>query len=430
MRTGRVFYGWYIVIGGMIVALLQGAFYVYGFSVFYVPLVQSLGSSRAALGGVIGLSRLEGGLIAPVAGWLIDQYGPRRLMFFGLGVMGLGFFVFSQINALWQLYAIFLVMSLGASLGSSRPVTVAVANWFIRRRGLATGLLYAGFGLGGSFSFALAWCIDQFGWQTSAMIGGVLFIVIGYPVAFMMRHRPEDMGLLPDGDTIDESANDGMIESGTVSESSTSVINEVEMTPRQAMSTLAFWMLALAYAAWASVVTVVTVYQIPFLQEEVGVSLTTAAGVASFFPFLSIIGRVGFGITADKVNVRYILPVLFLGQAVGLSLLAMLPSISWAPLYLVVFSLSYGGSIPLRTVIVANFYGRKNFGTISGLLQFVDLPGTALAPFFVGWVFDSVGSYRPGFFIIAAMTLIGAFALIFARAPKITSQHTARDFDG
>ena len=141
-----------------------------------------------------------------------------------------------------------------------------------------------------------------------------------------------------------------------------------------------------------------------------------------YFPFLSIIGRVGFGIAADRINVRYILPVLFVGQAVGLTLLAMLPNISWAPLYLVVFSLSYGGSIPLRTIIVANFYGRKNFGTISGLLQFVDLPGTALAPFFVGWVFDSVGSYRPGFFVIAAMTLIGALALIFARPPKINSE--------
>ncbi|MBI2855598.1 MAG: hypothetical protein HYX93_01990, partial [Chloroflexi bacterium] len=130
MRVPRIFYGWWIVTAGVLLSLLQGSFYLYGFGVLYIPLLRALGTTRAALGGAIGLSRLQGGLIAPLAGWLIDRHGPRRIMFVGLAIMGVGWFAFSMINSLLMLYVIFIVMSAASSLGSTRPITVAVANWF------------------------------------------------------------------------------------------------------------------------------------------------------------------------------------------------------------------------------------------------------------------------------------------------------------
>ncbi|MDP6653147.1 MAG: hypothetical protein QGF90_13755, partial [Gammaproteobacteria bacterium] len=125
----RVFYGWWIVAVGITIAILNGAFYTYGFGVYYVPLLHELGASRAALGGVIGLARLEGGLIAPVAGWLIDRYGPRRLLYFGITTMGLCFILLSRITALWMLYAVFLLIATASSFGGGRPINVAVVNW-------------------------------------------------------------------------------------------------------------------------------------------------------------------------------------------------------------------------------------------------------------------------------------------------------------
>ena len=178
MRRPRMFYGWWIVAAGGVIALLQGGLYVYGFGVFYLPLLAALGSSRAALGGVLGLSQLQGGLIAPLAGWFIDRYGPRLSLFIGLTVMGMGFIALSRITALWMLYALFILMSTASSLGGGRPVLVAVTNWFVRKRGRAMGILQVGFGLGGSLSFALAWLINTFGWRTAAVVAGPVVVVM------------------------------------------------------------------------------------------------------------------------------------------------------------------------------------------------------------------------------------------------------------
>ena len=143
---------------------ITSALFVYGFSAFFIPWRESFGWSRAVLGSVVGLSRLEIGLVAPVAGWIIDRYGPRRVMLLGMGMMGLGFFALSQVNSLLMLYIVFIgFLAPGISLGTDRPVQVAVANWFSRRRGRAMGLLMTGAGLGGSAVFLFALVIDTFG---------------------------------------------------------------------------------------------------------------------------------------------------------------------------------------------------------------------------------------------------------------------------
>ncbi|MBI2856194.1 MAG: hypothetical protein HYX93_05040, partial [Chloroflexi bacterium] len=114
-------------------------------------------------------------------------------------------------------------------------------------------------------------------------------------------------------------------------------------------------------------------------------------------------------------------------QALGLVILVQIHSLAWAPAYLIVLAPSYGGSIPVRTAVVAYFFGRRNFGTISGLLQIVDLPGAVLGPVFVGWVFDSLGTYRPGFLVIAALMALGAAALLLAKRPQLQTQPSARE---
>ncbi len=419
MRKQKIFYGWWIVLAGSSIAVLQSGFYVYGFGVFYVHLLEALGSSRAALGGVIGLARLEGGLISPLSGWLIDRYGPRRFMFLGITVIGIGFIVLSITTQLWTLYVLFLVMSAGASIGGMRGVTVALANWFSRNRGKAMGFYYVGSGLGGSLGFALAWLISTFGWRSAALTAGCIFMALGYPLASLIYHRPEQKGLLPDGVLPERSTSpDDDSENPSYEQQQ----GEPEFSPRQALRTRAFWMLAIGYAGWSSVVTVVTVYQIPYFMEDMGVTFVRAAAIASLVPAVSLVGRLGFGWLSDHIDVRVLLSSLFFFQAVGLAILANIPNAGWAPLYLLIFAPAYGGSLPLRSVIVAHFYGRRNFGTISGLLTFVDLPGTVLGPIFVGAVFDTLGSYRPGFLVIAVWMLVGSVALFTARRPVIEQE--------
>ena len=423
-KAPRVFYGWRIVAAGHVIGILHGWFYFYGGGIFVPLLLKHLGSSTAALGGAFGLSRLQGGLLAPFAGWFIDRYGPRRLLFPGLFIMGLGFLALSRITELWMLYVVLLALSMGASAGGAQPVTVAVANWFIRKRSRAMGFIFAGFGVGGSLGFILAWLIDTLGWQTAAVIAGLAFWVIGFPLALVIRHRPEQMGLLPDGVSPPAAGNPSLaVEHEGESRASKTAQEqeplEQELTPGQAVRTRAFWMLAIAFGVWAPLNAVANIYQVVYLTEELGASLVVAAWAHSAFALLSTPGRVVFGWMGDRVNTRLLLAGMYGLQVIGLLTLSLIPSMAWAPLYLLLLAPAYGGSVPLRTALVARFYGRRNFGTISGMLAFVDLPGTFLGPIFVGLVFDIGGSFRPGFQVIAILLIIGAVAVLLARRPRL-----------
>jgi sugar phosphate permease len=416
----RVFYGWWIVAVGITIAILNGAFYTYGFGVYYVPLLHELGVSRAALGGVIGLARLEGGLIAPIAGWLIDRYGPRRLMYFGITTMGFCFILLSRITSLWMLYAVFLLIATASSFGGGRPISVAVANWFVRKRARALGILLAGIGLGGSAVVVVGWLTETYGWRTAALIAGLGYWIVGLPLVSLVRHRPEQMGLHPDGIPLP-------VPSTTPTTQGSQEPLEVELTPRQALRSRSFWLLAVAYASWSVTVTVVAIYHIPFLIEDMGASAVTAASIASVTLLLSVPGRIIFGWIGDMVNIRVLLAGLLLVQGLGVLTMSLIPSLEWAPLYMILLGPAYGGAAALRQALVAHFYGRRNFGTISGLLQFVDLPGTVMGPIFVGWMVDTFGSYRFGIQSVALFLVLGATALFIARRPQVPLEQSTPD---
>lgn len=416
----RLFYGWWIVAVGIIIAILNGAFYTYGFGVYFVPLLRELGVSRAALGGVLGLSRLEGGLIAPIAGWLIDRYGPRKLLYFGTIGVGFCFILLSRVTSLWMLYVVFVLITTVSSFGGGRPVNVAVANWFIRKRARAMGILIAGIGLGGSAVFIVAWLTETYGWRTASIIAALAFWIIGLPLVSLVYHRPEERGLHPDGIPMPVAAN----AQGTPGSREPL---EVELTPRQALKSLSFWLLAFASGVWSVTVTVMAVYHIPFLIEEMGASSISAANLASITLFLSVGGRIVFGWIGDLVSLRILLTGTLLLQGIGILAMSLIPNLGWAPLYIALLGPAYGGAAALRQAIVPHFYGRRNYGTIGGLMQFVDLPATVLGPIFVGWMVDTFGSYRLGFQSVALMLALGAVAIFIARRPQMPLAQSAPD---
>ena len=408
LNPRNMFYGWWIVSVGVVLAIINGSFYVYGFGVFYLPLLNELGTTRAALGGVIGLARLEGGLIAPIAGWLIDKFGPRKLLYIGLSTVGICFLLLSVITKLWMLYVVFMLIATGSSFGGGRPISVAVANWFLRKRARALGILLAGIGLGGSGVFFVAWITESFGWRTSAIVAALCYFFIAIPLVSLVYHKPEDLGLHPDGIPVEQS----------LSTNSADEPLELELTPKQALQSISFWLIAIAFAAWSVTVTVVAIYHIPFLIEDLGTSPVQAASIASLTLLLSVPGRIIFGWIGDILNIRILLSATLFVQAISILIMSLVTSPSWVPLYMALLGPSYGGSASLRQAIVAHFYGRKNFGTISGLLQFVDLPGAVLGPILVGWLVDSFDGYSVGFQAAAGFLFIGAIAVFVAKRPN------------
>ena len=427
LKKPSIFYGWYIVIVGIVIGALSTSTFGYGFSAFFIPWREQFGWSRAALSGVVGLSRLEGGIAAPIAGWAVDRFGPRKMMVIGLSLMGTGFLLLSQVKSLAQLYLVFLVfLALGASIGTYRPLQVAIANWFQRIRGRAMGLLMTGSGLGGSFVFLFAILIDNVGWERASIVAALMIWGISVPMTYFVRHRPEQMGLRADGDPIEDKSQN----TGNAAPSDTKTPDkrrfwqrdnrpELDLTVWQALRTRAFWILAITYAVWAAMPGITTVHVAPFLAEALDLEYVTAVGALSFFVAASIIGRLVFGYISDYFDIRLIMSILFLFQGIGLFLFSEVYSLSMVPFYVVIFAIPYGGSIPMRSIIQGHFFGRRNFGTIGGLLQFVDLPATVAAPIWVGLLADSLpDGYRLGFKIVAVTMVIAALIILTATRPR------------
>lgn len=410
----KVFYGWWIVLAGTVLAWLNGGVNFYGFQTFFLPLTKEFGWSRASLAGVVSLARLEGGIMAPVVGYLVDRLGPRKLMVVGFTISGIGFILFSKVDSLLMLYGVFIfVMSTGQSLGAGLPPQTAVANWFIRRRARALAFLAAGSGFGGTLVPVLQWFINSFGWRAAAVVCALLIWVISLPMSFVIRHRPEPYGYYPDNIPLEA---DDPSASKEISATKVSVPLEVDFTPREAITTRAFWLLALAWGFWTMVLGILSVHILPFLVDS-GFSSGTAASIVGLFAVISALSRLGIGWLGDYLSKRYLMAACLALQAIGLLLFSLLRGLWQLIPYLVIFAAPYGGTIALRGAIQGEYFGRKAFGTISGMLRVVDLPGTVAGPLFAGWVFDVTGSYTSAFLVIAFLNILGALAVLAAVRP-------------
>ena len=206
-RRRGMFYGWWIVIAGGLGMSITAGINFHGFSNFIIPLTNEFGWSRTLISGIFSLARMESGLLGPLEGWLVDRVGPRRLMLVGIPLMGVGYLLMSRVDSLAAFFFVYIfAITLGNSLGMSTPMTASVANWFNRKRGLAFGIMWAGVGLGGFFVPAVGWLITTYDWRMASVIIGVFIIVIGIPIASLMRHRPEPYGYMPDGAIPDSSS--------------------------------------------------------------------------------------------------------------------------------------------------------------------------------------------------------------------------------
>lgn len=269
-RRSPIFYGWWIVAAGALISAINGAVYYYGMSVFFTPLLQEFGWTRTALSGAFSISRLEAGVAGPVAGLCIDRWGPRRMMLIGLSLMGVGFILLSRIDSIETFYFVFVVfLSLGVGLGVTPSISASVTGWFIRRRGLALALVLCGYGLGGILASVLGYLINTYGWRTTLVQIGVFVIATGVPLALVVRHRPEQYGLRPDGDP-----------SPVGAAVKVAAAVDADFEPREALLTRAFWLLALMFGL-RQVTTTGALIHLPTLLVDRGFGLEMAAANAA-----------------------------------------------------------------------------------------------------------------------------------------------------
>ncbi len=410
-----LFYGWWIVIACWIITIYGSGIFFYGFSVFFQPIVTEFGWSRAVTSGAFALSQAEGFVEGPIIGPLVDRFGPRRLMFVGITMVSIGFMALSLIDGLLAFYVVYVVLlAVGFNTGFFIAAQAAVGNWFIRRRSLALGVLTTAFGFGGAIMVPIiAWLVADYGWRSAAFILGMGMAVVGLPMAVLVRHRPEQYGYVPDGQSGPPAKAAGA--DAEASARTNTPIEEVDFTIWEALKTRAFWILSLAFGFRTLAISATVIHQIPLLTDR-GFSEGTAAGVLALMSLMSVPGRLIFGFLGDYLDKRRLVFIAYILQGIGLVVLLNASRLEHLYLFTIVFGLGWGAP----TVLVAmrgDYFGRRYFATIAGVQQSVVAVGTVIGPVYAGWIFDTTRSYDAAFLTFIVAILIGAVLVLFARRP-------------
>ena len=428
-RFPKIFPGWWIVLTGGILALWGHGYHAYGFSALFKPIASELGFSRAVTSVAASIGRLEGGIESPLTGWVTDKYGPRWIILLGVFIIGLSLILMNFIDSLWTFYLVWgVALGTGCNIALSIPVRTAITNWFVKKRGLASSIQMVFSGLSGVLVMPLiAWLIISQGWRMTCLIGGVVMWLVGLPLVwfFMKQHRPEYYGLLPDGATAEEEAEDTsqMIERGI---EYAAEVEEVEFTVRQAIRTLPFWLLIASHAVHGLIAPAMSIHCIPFL-TDMGIDPLAAAGMMALYVGASVPARFVGGLIADRVkkqHLRFIKGGAYLLQALGIAIFLQNQTIAMIYVWFILYGLGLGLAMPITGLMRGRYFGRKAFGSIQGLSQMLITPFGIAAPVYVGWMYDTTGSYISAFTLLAALIAVAGVIAFFILPPKPPAQVT------
>jgi MFS family permease len=413
-QLNGLFYGWRMVAAGCAMRMLGGGFHLYGFTIFFLPITNELGLSRAATSLVFSLARAEGAIEGPLAGYFIDRYGPRPMMLAGIILSGLGYMLLATVDS----YAAFLIVYLGVislafSAGFMHSPMVLANSWFIRRRAMAMTLISSAIGIGGTLiTPVLAFTVAQWGWRYGAFIAGIGLIVTGVPVALYVKRSPESMGLLPDGvaptsEQERQAPNNGVA----------TTEQEREFNLKQAMKSAAFWKLILATTTRVGVFNSITVHFVPIMVWR-GASEAKAAALLATLALMSLPSHLFVGWIADRVNKPRLMAACMLIGAGAVAILAYGEG-EWALWTFTILFTFVEALFPVSWATVGDYFGRKHFATIRGSMSFFYLWGPALGPVVTGYVYDRHQSYAPLMNAYIAIALVAGLLYASLRQPKL-----------
>jgi len=428
-RFPKIFFGWWTALTGGIIHLWVAGYHTYGFSALFKPIASELGFSRAVTSVPASIARLEGGFEAPLTGWLTDRFGPKWIIIFGVFLVGLGFILMNYINSLWAFYVVWgVIAGTGHNIATSIPVDKAIANWFVKKRGMAVSLKWFISGLSGVLVLPLvAWLITTQGWRITCVIGGLIMWFVGLPMAWFLikQHRPEYYGLLPDGATVEEET----AEAGQVIDRGVKYaaeVEEVEFTLRQAMRTPTYWLLLAVNASHSLALPAFNIHCIPFL-TDMGIAPLKAAGMMALMMASSIPARLIGGFMIDhmsKNHLRFLLGGVYLLQTAGFAVFLLNQTIAMIYVWFILYGIGTGASFTIMTPLRARYFGRKAFGSIQGTSMLFITPIGVVAPIYVGWAYDTTGSYITAFTVVAASLAFSTILALFVLPPKPPAEVT------
>lgn len=406
------YYGWIVVAACTTSAYSAVVFYNPILGVFASIFQEEFGWKMSQIALAITFGSLGAGALAPLTGVALDKWGGRWVITISSIIMVICLIGLSKLNYLWQLYIFY---SIGRSLtfGMTSGAYIAVNNWFIRKRGLTVGIVAAGTRVAmGTIPLLLAFIISvtnswRIGWISLA----ILVIILGiFPSLFFIKKRPEDMGLLPDGDEIPL----------TQEKNPSMHLLENDFSTREALKTRAFWFIGLGVGLGLFGQGSVNFLQIPYL-INLGISLTQATFIVTIFSITASFGGLIGGILSSKIKMRWIQAVSMIGMSFGVLLLMQADSFLDSIIYAVVYGLFFGSNFTMIQSIYADYFGRRQIGTIQGISRPVQLSLNAIGPFIGSLWFDYSGSYNVPFALYAMLFVVAALCFGLASYPKKTS---------
>jgi MFS family permease len=412
------YYGW-LIVGIAFVTMAIGVSARTSFSLLMPPLIAELGWDRSVVAGAFSFGFLVSAVLSPLSGRLIDLRGPRVVVLIGVVLLVTGYLLAPSLSQPWHLYATLgVLVGAGANLMTYTVHSQFLPNWFVRRRALAISLAFSGVGVGAIV--LLPWLqaiIAADGWRASCWAMGLLVLLVVAPLNLMVRKRPEDIGLSPDGAPPAGSATAGRPAANIVDPAWAAT----EWTLARAARTGRFWWIVVGYFCLTVAWYAVQVHQTKYL-TEIGFTPLVAAWALGIVSAVAIPGQIALGALSDRIGREWVWTAGSLGFVICYAALIALERYpSNALLYLMVFSQGFLGYAVTSVMgpIVAEIFEGPHYGTIFGTIALALLGGGAAGPWGAGLVYDATGSYRLAWVLVLACCGLSAAAIWLAAPRKV-----------
>ena len=423
------FYGWWIVAVAVILLTLMSLCVFRGMGVLMVVLQENFKWSRTQISFGALLSRVEGAALGPIEGVLIDKIGARKMIITGFSIMALGFVLFSLIQSLWQFYAVFILITLGSGIGGWLAIVSVINGWFVKRRSIAMAGAMSGIHVAGFFLPIYAMAMGS-NFRTTSLVIGIFILSVAVPCVKIVRNRPEDMGLIPDGSNPfigrEKQKEFSQLSQDPKRQSDPQDLVE-DFTVKQALLAPVFWILTVAHVSSTIAIVTLSLHLTPRVTDMLepvfgsrAEALTTASTVETTCSLVALPAIFISGWLGDKISKKNLIVFFLALQGLSTIVLALANSLALAYVFAIMYGIAFGGRIPLITAIRGDYFGRSSFATIMGWSMLPNGILMAIAPVWAGWMYDNYGSYTVPFLTYSIFTLVGAFIMLFAKKPDFS----------
>lgn len=414
----RLYYGWVIVIVVALAGFTQTAGTFSALSVFLKPMTDEFGWSRTVFTGATTVGTIAGAFVSLIVGRYLDRLGGRWFLTGGLFFLGGTFILMAFVQNLWQFYALQVVDRVVTMGIIGLTLQVIVPKWFVVKRGRAVALAGLGGMVGSTVTpLYLQFVIGAADWRiASAVAGGVVWVISILPVVLLLRRQPEDLGLRPDGLTVEEAAQE--MENQARRRSHSAAREEISYTVAQVVRFPSFYLLVVAFSVLFMVGPGLVLHLIPYLKDK-GIDPQQGVLILSLWSGAGAVGALVTGFLTDRFGPRWLGALAFVLMGAGFALLLAVDSVATGVLW-AIFMGTVGGAIfnTLYQVIFADYYGRESLGKIRGVVWPVQMLSNSLGPLIAAIAYDALGTYSPVYAGFAVLMVLCGGLMFLAKPPR------------